>query len=155
MKPSGTIAISKPAGYLAGLLLTLLIYFIGQGIFFFNAQKTKASICDTYERRGVSSRYPGRMTVFYICFITKDGKEVKVRAGTNLSYNVEDSVDIYYKKNHPSIARVKSFKTLWLVPSLYYLIPFALIFAFITGIYAGTSYVMLSLRPFKIWLSSY
>jgi hypothetical protein len=148
------IRVNKGYGYLFGLLLSFIIYLVGQGIFFINTIRSGAVICDVSTRRGGSIRYGGTMYMYYACFITKDGQAMKIRIGSNLPYEPEDSVGVIYKRNNPSNARVDSFKSAWLVPGLYYLVPWAIIMALVTGIYAGTKYVVISWKPFKIWLSN-
>lgn len=140
------IKISKPYGYLIGLLLTLLIYFIGQLFFFINTEKTTGKIC---EIRGVSrgARYSGRYEFFYVCFTTKDNIEVKAGVGSNFKYDYGDLVGIIYKRNKPTKARVNEFSALWLMHSFSYVILWGLIMAFITGIYYGTTHVVISLKP--------
>lgn len=148
------IKITKGYAYLLGWLISFLIYLIGQAFFFINTVKAKGFICDVSTRRSSGTRYGGRVYIFYGCFVTPTGEEIKVKLGSNLSYEMGDSIGIIYKKHHPSVARADSFKSLWLVPGLYYLIPWAIIMALLTGAYYGTKYIVIAKKPWKVWLSN-
>ncbi len=140
------IKISKPYGYLTGLLLTLIIYFIGQLFFFINAEKATGNICQIRTSRG-SLRYRGTSEIFYVCFTTKDNLQVKARGGSNFEYVDGEQVELYYKKNNPGHIRFNDFSALWLVPGWPYFILWGIIMAFVTGLYYKTRYVVISRKP--------
>jgi hypothetical protein len=140
------IKISKPYGYLIGLLLTLLIYFIGQLFFFINTEKTEGRICET-RMSGGSMRYPGRSEIFYVCFTTKNNVQVKAKGGSNFEYAIGEQVELYYKKSNPRHIRFNNFSALWLVPAWPYVILWGIIMAFVTGLYYKTRYVIISVKP--------
>ena len=140
------IKISKPYGYLIGVLLTFFIYFISQLFFFINTEKAEGEICNVRSSR--------RYDYFYVCFTTKDNREIKMYAGTNFKYEHCDLVGVIYKRNNPTKARLNQFSALWLMPCWPYIILWGLIMAFITGIYYGSRYVIISRKPhFSIKLS--
>jgi hypothetical protein len=145
------IRIKKGPCYLIGIFLTFLIYLIGQLFFFINTRTSVATICDisygTAEHRTNSAHY-------FACFITSDGQQIKADVGPIISFSFQDTVGIVYKVNDPLHVRLKTFKTLWLQPAIFYLWPFAFILAMITGIYYGTKYVIVSRKPWKIYLSN-
>ncbi|MGZ8552939.1 MAG: hypothetical protein ACXWV8_06005 [Chitinophagaceae bacterium] len=140
------IKISKPYGYLSGVFLTLIIYFIGQLLFFINTEKTTGDICET-RMSGGSVRYPGRSEIFYVCFTTNDNAQVKAKGGSNFEYAVGQQVGMYYKKNNPRHIRFNNFSALWLVPAWPYFILWGIIMAFVTGLYYKTRYVVIFRKP--------
>ena len=76
MTSSPEIKIGKAKAYFLGLALSLLIYFIGQGIFFVNTGKAKGEICVAqYEKVG---KY-GEERIYYVCFMTKSWDNIKQR----------------------------------------------------------------------------
>ncbi|HEY6505903.1 MAG TPA: DUF3592 domain-containing protein [Chitinophagaceae bacterium] len=143
------IKINKAIGYLAGLILVFLIYLVGQLFFFFNTARVSGHICDITSKSG-SFRHPGRVEIFYACFTTKENKNITFRAGSNLDYGLDDTVQVLYKKNNPHRARIDHFSELWVVPAFIYIIPFALVMGIVTAIYAGRRYVIINKKPFKI-----
>ena len=108
------IKINKAGRYLIGLLLTLIIYLVGQLFFFINTEKTEGKICKIIESR-TSRRYGGRYEFFYVCFSTKDDKEVMANGGSNFKYDYGDIVTLFYKKDNPKNIRLKEFSALWLM----------------------------------------
>jgi Protein of unknown function (DUF3592) len=143
------IKINKLYGYLIGLVLTLIIYFIGQLIFFINTDSVQGQICDITTKTS-GSRYRGRVEIYYACFTTNENINVKFRVGSNLQYDYGDTVKVIYKKNNPHTARLSGFTELWAMPVLYYLIPFALIMAAVKAIYYGNRYVVINKKPFRM-----
>jgi hypothetical protein len=123
------IKISKPAAYLIGLLLTLIIYFIGQLFFFINTEKTTGNICEI-KMSGRSLRYSGSTEIFYVCYITKDSLQVKAKGGSNFEFAFGEQAEFYYKKNNPSQIRFNDFSALWLVPAWPYFILWGILMAF-------------------------
>jgi hypothetical protein len=146
------IRINKGTGYLLGIFLTFLIYLIGQAIFFIHTKKASGTICDT--TGGSIGMVRERTSFFYACFTSYDGYDVKISAGSNLGLHIDDSITIIYKINNPLHARLNTFKTLWLIPMIIYVIPFAFIMALITGAYYGTKYIIISRKPWKIYFSN-
>ena len=143
------IKINKGTAYLIGCFVTLLLYFAGQGLFFLNTSKTTGHICDItmgHGRRGYDA--------YYVCFTTKKGQQIKFMAGSYLPYDMDSTVAVIYSNTNPKKARLNTFKTLWLVPAIIYVIPFMLIMAVLTGVYYGTKYVIISRNPWKIYLSN-
>ena len=145
------IKINKAVGYLLGLLLTLVIYFLGQLLFFINTEKVNGKICEI--RQSVrSGRYGGRYDFFYVCFTTKENIQVKVNAGSNFKYDYGEIVPLIYKKGNPSKIRINEFSALWLMHCWPYVIVFAIIMAFVTGIWYETKYVVIYRNPYSIKL---
>lgn len=142
------IRVNKKNSYISGTLLVMVMYFTGQLIFFINTEKKDGYVCDI---KGYTGRYGAE--VFYLCFTTSKGEAVKKRIGSNLKYKAGESVPVIYKTNHPRMARLNDFRSLWVIPSLYYLVPLGFIMAFITGIFYGHRYISISIKPFKVWLS--
>jgi hypothetical protein len=138
------IRINKPYGYLIGLGLTLLIYFISQLAFFINTSTVKGYICDITTTRK-------RIEIYYACFDAGANEVIKFRAGSNLDYGYEEKVAVIYKKNNPHNARINSFTELWIFPGLYsFFIPFVLIMAGITGLFYGRTFIIINKKPFRI-----
>lgn len=152
MAGSQVIKIGKAKAYLLGLLLSFLIYFIGQGIFFINTAKAKGEICDAqYERFG---KY-GEERIYYVCFNTSNWDNIKTKAGSNLHYYPNDPVNLYYKINNPYHIRLNNFTSLWAVPALPYAIPFVILMALISGFYYDSKYMVISKKPVKVEFSNY
>jgi hypothetical protein len=147
------IKINKAGGYLIGLIVTLIIYFMGQLFYFINTEKTAGKICEIRQSR-TSGRYPGRYEFFYVCFITKNNIEVKAKAGSNFKYDYGDAVTVIYKKGNPGKLRINGFSALWLMHCWPYVILFGFIMAAITATYYGTKYVVITRRPFSIKLKN-
>jgi hypothetical protein len=146
------IRINKGAGYLVGIFLTFLIYLIGQLFFFINTKKADGIICDITVLNGeIRTSKPH----YFVCFSTADGHSAKADIGVeNYLLHIPDPVSIVYKTNDLSDARINTFKNLWMVPAIYYIIPLAVALALVTGIYYGTKYIIISRRPWKIYLSN-
>lgn len=145
------IRIKKGVAYLIGIFLTFLIYLTGQLFFFLNTKTATATICDiSYGTGGDITR----TAHYFACFVTADEQPVRADVGPIISFNYQDTVGIVYKVNDPAHTRLKTFKTLWLQPAIVYLWPFAFILAMITGIYYGTKYVIISRKPWKVYLSN-
>lgn len=127
----------------------MIIYLIGQSIFFINTERTKGQVCDITEKSG-SDRYPGKIEIFYACFEIKDSTTVRFKAGKNLGLNFGDTVNIIYKRNNPVHARLTGFLELWVLPGVWYLFPFAVIMGLVTAMYYGNRYVVINKKPFKL-----
>jgi len=152
MTSSPEIKIGKAKAYFLGLALSLLIYFIGQGIFFINTAKAKGEICDAqYEKFG---KY-GEERIYYVCFMTKSWDNIKTKAGSNLHYYPNDPVTLFYKRNNPYNIRLNNFTSLWAVPALPYAIPFVIIMALISGFYYDSKYMVISKKPLKLSFGNY
>ncbi|MEP7372867.1 MAG: hypothetical protein ABI675_05715 [Chitinophagaceae bacterium] len=142
------IKINKAGGYLLGLLSTLIIYFIGQLLFFVNTEKVNGEICEIRQ----SVRGKGRYAFFYVCFTTKENIQVKANAGSNFKYDFGEIVPLIYKTGNPSKIRINEFSALWLMHCWPYIIIFAVIMAFVTGIWYETKYVVIYRNPYNIRL---
>ena len=145
------VKINKAVGYLLGLLLTLIIYFIGQLLFFINAEKVTGKICEIRQlvRAG---RYGGRYEFFYVCFTTKENMPNKANAGSNFKYDYGDTVTLFYKTGNPSKVRINEFSALWLMHIWPYVILFGVIMAAVTATWYGTKYAVISRNPCSIKL---
>ena len=145
------IKINKTVGYLLGLLLTLIIYFIGQLLFFINTEKVTGKICEI--RQSVrAGRYGGRYEFFYVCFTTKENIQIKANAGSNFKYDYGDTVTLFYKKGNPSKIRINEFSAFWLMHIWPFVILFGVILAGVTATWYGTKYVVISRNPYSIKL---
>lgn len=146
------IRIRKGYAYLLGFALTLLLYLVGQAIFFINTAKTKGTICDArYERLW---KY-GEDRIYYVCFITKNWQHIETKAGSNLNYYPNTPVELVYKVNNPTHIRLTDFTSLWAIPALPYIIPLAIIMALIIGFYYKTKYMVIVKKPFKVSFSNH
>jgi hypothetical protein len=147
------IKISKAGGYLIGSLLTLVIYFMGQLIFFINTEKADGTICDIRESRN-SGIYIPRDEFFYVCFTTSDNVAIKAKAGSNFKYDTGDNVILRYKRNNPSRIRISEFSALWLMHCWPYIILWGFVMAAVTATWYQTKYVVISRNPFSIKLQN-
>ncbi len=146
------IKIRQWQAHLLGIFLLLVIFLLDQGIYLINSETATGRVCQVSDKRGY--RKYGRSEHFYICFTPAGQEEVKVYAGSNLSYSTDDTVEMIFKINNPRKARINTFQGFWLSHAVYYLIPFGILLAIITGIFYRSRFLVIDLSARTIKMSN-
>ncbi|MBC7946375.1 MAG: hypothetical protein H7Y42_00735 [Chitinophagaceae bacterium] len=143
--------INQGGGYLAGLLITIQIFLLGQLFFAIGTSSAVGRICDITEKTSVG-RYRGRVEIYFACFTTTDGSQIRLRVGSNLGYELEDKVSVIYKKNNPTKARLDRFSEFWLIPSFPYIIVLAIIMGLVKALYVKKKYLVIETKPVRMYM---
>ena len=139
------VKITRAPAYFISFLFVVLLYVIGQAIFFISARRTDARICDAVY---TGARGDLQQRIYYACFVTEKGEYVKAIAGSN------HIIPIIYRVNNPEKIRQLKFTSLWLLPSMIYFIPLGIVWAGLAGVYYRKKYIIISKKPWRIKLSN-